>query len=82
MAKLRGQFEEIYGRKIEFTMDVTGSDVIVAQTYRKEDTNYAKLTVNDYYFKSTKTDGNAVMNGYDKIKIVGRGGQGKNKNKF
>jgi len=74
---LRAQFKSKFQQKIILTTDVTGSDILVAQTFRKSDSNYAKLTVNDYYFQSTKTDGSKVMNGYDKIKIVGRGGQGK-----
>ena len=73
---LRAQFKSKFQQKIILTTDVTGSDILVAQTFRKSDSNYAKLTVNDYYFQSTKTDGSKVMNGYDKIKIVGRGGQG------
>ena len=66
----------MYRGKIILASDVTGTDVLVAQTHRKADANFEKLTLNDYYFKSKKTDGRKVLNGYDKIKVVGRGAQG------
>ena len=51
-------------------------DIYIANTIRSNDVNFGKLTVNEYYFSSHKTDGSRVLNGLQKLNIVGRGAQG------
>ena len=43
---IKEQFGRIFKSRIILASDVTGEDVLVANTIRVADTNYGKLTVN------------------------------------
>ena len=70
------QLTKRFPEKVVLTRDSTGQDVLVVNTPRPQDAQFVKLRIQDYYFKSSQIDGSKILNGYEKLNVVGKGAQG------
>ena len=84
------QLTKQFPEKVVLTRDSTGQDVLVVNTPRPQDAQFVKLRIQvnltgrlsvvnlfqDYYFKSSQIDGSKILNGYEKLNVVGKGAQG------